>query len=50
MSAQIFIDKLEASNLLDSEIIGKLRKKIAKPGEKRLSHRRLRATVWKRVT
>ncbi len=33
MSAQIFIDKLEASNLLDSEIIGKLRKKIAKPGK-----------------
>lgn len=33
MSAQIFIDKLEASNLLDTEIIGKLRKKIAKPGK-----------------
>lgn len=33
MSAQIFIDKLEASNLLDGEIIGKLRKKISKPGK-----------------
>ncbi|MEC9091344.1 MAG: PQQ-binding-like beta-propeller repeat protein [Planctomycetota bacterium] len=33
MSAQIFIDKLEASNLLDAEVIGKLRKKIAKPGK-----------------
>lgn len=33
MSAQIFIDKLEASNLLDAAVIGKLRKKIAKPGK-----------------
>ncbi len=33
MSAQIFIDKLEASNLLDDEVIGKLRRKISKPGK-----------------
>ena len=33
MSAQIFIDKLEASNLLDADVINKLRKKVSKPGK-----------------
>lgn len=33
MSAQIFIDKLEASNLLDATVINKLRSKVAKPGK-----------------
>lgn len=33
MSAQIFIDKLEASNLLDAAVINKLRSKVARPGK-----------------